>query len=121
MLATSTWDPNKPPPTITLTGEELEQMRAEIAAGLLPPDFEKRYRDAVDANVFGADAPRDRHGKRQEVGIGSKGHETVNHFAALKKNESLGLELPGTYDKAIAEIWKRDPERAQKLGLPGRK
>jgi hypothetical protein len=51
------------------------------------------------------------------MSIGAKGHETANHFAALKKAEREGYESPGTYDAAVAEIWQRDPERAGKIGL----
>jgi hypothetical protein len=51
------------------------------------------------------------------TGIGSKGHETANHFAALKKAEREGYEAPGTHAAAVAELWKRDPKRAERIGL----
>jgi hypothetical protein len=38
--------------------------------------------------------------------------------AALRKAEASGVELPGSYDKALADIWKRDPKRAAALHLP---
>lgn len=55
---------------------------------------------------------------KAEDGKGAKGNETANHFAALKRAEIAGHEFPGTYDAAVAEIWKRDPQRAEKIGLP---
>jgi hypothetical protein len=68
--------------------------------------------------VFGVDAQKDRHGNFIEQGLGAKGRETANHFNALKKAEAMGVELPGTYDRAIADIWKRNPDHAKKIGLP---
>jgi hypothetical protein len=105
-------------PVINLTGDELEQIRADIAAGALPPDYLERHREAVARNVFGQDAQKDKNGNYIEQGLGAKGHETGNHFNALKKAEAMGVELPGAYDKAVADIWKRDPGRAKKIGLP---
>lgn len=107
-------------PVLNLTGDEISEIREQIAAGSLPQDFLQRHEEAKARNVFGHDAIV-RNGKFVEQGLGAKGFETANHFAALKKSEASGQELPGTYDKAVAEIWKRDPERAQKLGLPGRR
>lgn len=49
----------------------------------------------------------------QEQGLGAKGRETGNHFASI-----LRYEGPDAHQAAIEEIWKRDPERAKKLGLP---
>ena len=118
-MVTQTIDPVRVP-VLNLTGEELQEIRDQISAGMLPPNWLQLHADAVDANVFGIDTPK-KNGKRQEQGLGAKGHETANHFHALKKAEAMGAELPGTYDKAVAEIWKRDPDRAQKLGLPGRR
>jgi hypothetical protein len=102
-------------PTITLSNEEIDEIKEGIKAGQLPADFLERHYDAVDANVFGIDAPKDRHGKRQEQGRGSRGHETLNHFLALRRAEAAGLELPGAYDRAIAAMWKDNPRRAEGL------
>ena len=92
-------------------------MQAEDAMGLLPPGYYRSYLDAMARNVFGNDTVKNRDGSYQEQGIGAKGHETLNHYTSLKKAESMGLELPGTYDKAVAELWKRDPARAKAIGL----
>jgi hypothetical protein len=110
MATTTPVDPIKIP-IISLTQEELADYRA------LVPNFDALYQDALAKNVFGHDAVRNRDGSYQEQGFGAKGRETSNHFAALKKAEAMGIELPGTYDRAVAEIFKRDPERAKKLGL----
>lgn len=50
--------------------------------------------------------------------IGDKGNETKQHFDALKHAERKGHEAPGTHEKAVAELWKRDPKRAAAIGLP---
>src|SRR5689334_21323721 len=68
---------------------------------------------AVEASVYGADAKRDKRGNFLQQGIGAPGNETANHFAAIRKYE--GKEA---WDRAVGEIWRRDPERAKKLGLP---
>lgn len=103
---------------VTLTTQELDHMQEQIDKGQLPKDAIKRHFDDEAKNVFGFDAKKDRHGNFVEQGIGSKGHETANHFAALKKAEREGFELPGSYKAALEEIWKRDPKRAKALGLP---
>jgi hypothetical protein len=115
--ATSTLDPRHIP-VLELSQDEIAEARQAIAAGTLPANFLELHEEAKARNVFGHDAQRDRHGNYIEQGIGAKGHETANHFTALKKAEAMGQELPGTYDKAVAEIWKRDPDRARKLRLP---
>jgi hypothetical protein len=50
-------------------------------------------------------------------GIGSKGHETANHLAAMKDAERQGYLEAGTYAAAVKELWQRDPARAERLGL----
>ena len=105
-------------PSITLSNEELDEIKAGMKSGELPPDFLERHRRAIALNVFGFDAKQDRHGNYIEQGLGAPGFETGNHFAALKKAETAGTELPGSYDRAIAAIWKRDPKRAEQLRLP---
>jgi len=69
---------------------------------------EKADRD----NVYGINHKTDRHGNAIEQGIGSKGHENINHF-----NSILRYQGKEAYDRAVREIVKRDPERAKKLGL----
>jgi hypothetical protein len=115
-MVTSVIDPRRVP-VITLSNDELEQIRADIAAGALPENYLETYREAAARNVFGFDAVKDKNGNFVEQGLGAKGHETGNHFNALKKAEAMGVELPGAYDKAVADIWKRDPGRAKKIGL----
>ena len=68
--------------------------------------------------VFGHDYQRDKNGEPAEQGIGSRGHETLNHFRAMLANERRGELAPGSHAAAVAEIWRRDPERAKRIGLP---
>jgi hypothetical protein len=94
-------------------------MREEIAAGLLPADYYERYLDAVDANCFGVDAPKDpKTGRRRECGRGAPGFETFQHFQAMVGAERRGELAPGTYAREVASMWKRDPKRAAEIGLP---
>jgi hypothetical protein len=116
-MVTQVIDPIKVP-CITLSQDEIDEIKAQMTAGELPRDWLDRYQLALAKNVFGHDAQQDRDGNWIEQGLGAKGHETANHFAALKKSEAMELELPGVYDKALADIWKRDPKRAAALRLP---
>jgi hypothetical protein len=96
----------------TKTPEEMAVLREQ------GPVAVKEYLKAEERNVFGHDVKHDSEGNPIEQGIGAPGHETANHFAALRKNEQLGLEPKGAYDRAVADLWDRDPKRAKKLGLP---
>jgi hypothetical protein len=116
-VVTTTIDPTRIL-VLNLTADEIEEIKNQIAAGNLPPNYFELCDEARARNVFGADAVKDRHGNWIEQGAGAKGRETANHFVALKKAEAMGIELPGTYDKAVAALWKRDAERARKIGLP---
>lgn len=115
-MVTTTVDPIRVP-VISLSNEEIDEIKLQMKSGNLPHDWLDRCKEAVARNVFGQDAKKDSRGDYVEQGLGAKGHETANHFAALKKLEAMGLELPGVYDKALADIWKRDPDRAKKLRL----
>lgn len=109
--------PYKPSP-VHLTQEDLADMQDAINKGQLPRDAIERHFEAEALNVFGHDAKKVK-GEFVEQGIGSKGHETANHFAALLKAERVDrIEPPGSYEAAVREIWKRDPKRAEKLKLP---
>jgi hypothetical protein len=63
--------------------------------------------------VYGHDHKVSSNGEAIEQGHGSKGHESVNHFASILRYE--GREA---YDKAVAEIHARDPKRHAALRLP---
>ncbi len=106
------------PPVINLTGEELDEMRALVRDGKLPRDAIAQYKEAVARNVFGHDAKKDKHGDYIEKGLGTAGNETTGHFSALMNAELRGTEPRGTYQAALAEIWRRDPAHAKKLRLP---
>lgn len=103
---------------VHLTGDEIEEMLQMIRKGELPPDAIERQRAAEARSVFGHDAKRDSKGNYIEQGIGSRGGETLNHFTALARAEREGFEKPGSYARAVEEIWRRDPTRAKAIGLP---
>lgn len=103
---------------VTKTPDEIAEMQEMIRQGKLPADAIEKHYEAEARNVFGFDAKKDRKGNLIEQGIGSPGHETANHFAAIRKAEREGHEEPGAYRAALTEIWKRDPKRAEKLHLP---
>lgn len=94
---------------VTKTSEEWDAMS---------PEARKAHLAAEEMNVFGRTinnepAYRKIKGVPQEMGIGAPGNETANHFLAIRKAE--GEEA---YQAALAEAWKRDPDRAKKLNLP---
>lgn len=94
---------------VTKTSEEWDAMS---------PDARKAHLAAEEMTVFGRTvtgepAYKKVKGVPQEMGIGAPGNETANHFHAIRKAE--GDEA---YQSALAQTWKRDPERAQKLNLP---
>jgi hypothetical protein len=64
-------------------------------------------------NVYGENAKQDRNGNWIEQGIGSKGNESIGHYQSIRKFEG---EI--SYQRALKEIWSRDPNHARKLGLP---
>lgn len=92
--------------------DTLNRLRA-TREDLSDAEIEQLALAAVDAAVFGFDAKKDRNGNFIQQGMGSKGHETVNHFASIRRWEGQAA-----YDKAVREIYGRDPDRARKLGLP---
>lgn len=96
----------------TKSPPEMAELEAQGAAAL------KAYYEAEARAVFGHDFKTDRHGRPIEQGHGARGHETANHFAALRKREEQGLEDPGSWQAAVEELWNRDKERAIKIGLP---
>jgi hypothetical protein len=68
---------------------------------------------AHHAAVWGHDAVKDRNGNFVPQGIGSKGRETGNHLAAIKKYEG-----PAAFQKELQRIWKETPDHAKRMGFP---
>lgn len=89
--------------------------RLRATTDLPETEIERRALDAVDQAVYGHDCAtrKDRNGNYTQNGVGSKGHESVNHFASIRRWHGQAA-----YDTAVREIFKRDPDRARKLGLP---
>jgi hypothetical protein len=81
--------------------------------GVSDEEADRRGLRAVDEAVFGHDAKKDRSGAFIQQGVGSPGHESANHFASLRRYQ--GEEA---WRRAVAEIYKRDPQRAAALNLP---
>jgi hypothetical protein len=98
-MVTATIDPIRVP-TITQSAGEIAEMQGMIEAGQLPKDFIKRHIDAVDANVYGHDAPKDRKGFRLEQGLGSPKNQTRNSIDAYKK---YGKDEPG-FDENVKRM-----------------
>ena len=119
-------------------GIENEEMRAYLRSQSGTNHsavFDIAYRDAVkkgksheEATAAGIEADKkntwgwnyktDKNGQPIPQGIGAKGNESIGHFDALRKRVTQGLEAPNAYADAVKELWRRDPERAAKLGLP---
>jgi hypothetical protein len=70
---------------VTKTEDELAEMRAQIAAGELPPHAIKQYYEDEARNVYGHDAKRRRDGSYIEQGIGSPGNQNRNSIEAYRK------------------------------------
>jgi hypothetical protein len=68
---------------------------------------------AHHAAVFGHDAVKDRADNFIQQGWGSKGRETGNHLAAIRKYEG-----PAAYQKELQRIWKETPDHAKRMGFP---
>lgn len=117
---TSVIDPNKIS-VLSPSPEEIEEINRQIAVGALPQNYWALRKDATARAVFGQDAVKRRDGTYEEQGIGSAKNLTRNHFEAIKANEARKLELPGSYDRAVAKCWRENPVLAEKLGLPGKK
>lgn len=89
---------------VTLNTEEVDEIKALIAAGKLPPDTLKAHFAAEEKAVFGHDVRHDRKKRPIEQGIGSPGNESENHFAAMLARENAGLEEKGT-TKKLRDEW----------------
>ena|ERR1700761_4545771 len=126
-MVTTPIDPMRVP-SINLNEGELAEMEALIEQGTLPKDFLDRHFDAVDANVFGVDAPKDRKGFRLEQGIGTPGNMTANSIAAYIKYHgphSLVPDPEEEFNKNVArmraDLAKCDAERNAKRGKGGKR
>jgi hypothetical protein len=91
------------------TVSRLRQTQPELSDA----QMHERGLAAVESSVWGHGAKKDRKGNFIQQGIGSPGHETANHFQAI-----LRYSGRQEWEKAVAEIWKRDPARAAALNLP---
>ena len=85
-------------------------------AGRAPPseaELEAIGKRADALNVYGFDAKQKSDGTWIEQGIGSPGHENINHFNSIRRYSG-----ERAFNQAVREIYRRDPKRAAALGLP---
>jgi hypothetical protein len=99
---------------VTYSKEELDEFTAEVAH---PQELLAQYAKDMATSVFGHGFEV-KDGKPVSQGIGAPGHETLNHFNALKLAEDNGTEAKGTWANAVRDFWRREPERAEKMRLP---
>ena len=101
---------------VTLTGQELDELKAKVAAGELPPDAVKQHFDAEARNTFGHDAKRRRDGSYIEQGVGSPGNQTRNSIEAYKKycsHEARFEETVARMERELAESNERRRKEQQ--------
>jgi|HubBroStandDraft_6_1064221.scaffolds.fasta_scaffold420120_1 hypothetical protein len=113
-------------PTITLSQTEVDDIKALIEAGQLPPDFLKRHEEAKRQNVFGFDHTTDADGNPQEQGIGSAKNQTRNQINAYKKYAKYEADYSKElYDATVArmeaELAACEKARAAKAKAPARR
>lgn len=99
-------------PSINLSMEELDAMQAGIENGSLPKDFMDRHFDAVDRNVFGHDAKKDRKGNYQEQGLGSSKNQTKNSVEAYRKFCKSEPDFAENLKRMEAELKDSEARRA---------
>ncbi len=126
-MVTTVIDPFRVP-TINQSAAEIAEIRALMEAGKLPSDFLKRHIEAVDSNVFGVDAPKDRRGWRMEIGIGSplnQSQQSLDAYIKYGKDEPdfernlarMRKELEATEQRKAAER-AASPDRGFTYGRP---
>jgi hypothetical protein len=102
---------------VTKTQDELNEMRAEIAAGTLPPDAIKKYREEEDRNVFGHDAKKRRDGTYEEQGVGSAKNQSANSIAAYRKYCSHEPRFEENLARMERELAATNERRAAERGI----
>ena len=100
----------------------LEKAQQERDGRGLPELTDEEAQEIADeANrvaTFGVGYKVDKHGVPIPTGVGSDINQSINHFASLKKAELRGLERPGSYERALSDIWKKNPEWCRRADLP---
>jgi hypothetical protein len=99
-------------PTINLTVSEIDEMYDLIDKGELPKDYVDRYFEAVNRNVFGEDAKKDRKGNFLEQGIGSPMNQSRNSIEAYRKYSNDDPEVKAANIKRMeSELVASDAKR----------
>lgn len=104
-------------PTINQSPAEIAEIQALIEQGQLPKDFLKRHIDAVDANVYGFDAPKDRRGFRLEQGLGSSRNQTQQSIDAYIKYHSKDADFDENLTRMKTELAECNKQREAKAGF----
>lgn len=104
------------PTVVTKTEDELNEMRAEIAAGTLPPDAIKQYYLDERKNVFGFDHKLDRQGNPIEQGLGSAQNMTRNSIEAFRKYNSHQPDFERALSVMEKQLAEADARRAAQRG-----
>ena len=101
---------------VTKTEQELDEMRAQIAAGELPPDAIKQHYADERRNVFGFDHKTDRNGRPVEQGIGSPGNKNRNSIEAYRKYCSHEPDFEKTISRMERELAESNARRRATAG-----
>jgi hypothetical protein len=101
---------------VSKTADELDEMRAEIAAGTLPPDAIKQYYAEEARNVYGHDFKRDRSGKPIEQGVGSPSNMTRNSIESYKRFCSHEPEFEKHVSRMEKQLAEADARRVSERG-----
>jgi hypothetical protein len=105
---------------VSKTPAEIDTMKAEIAAGVLPPNAIERYLEEEAKAVFGHDYKRDSEGRPQEQGLGSPQQPTRNSLEAYKR---WGREDPSYHENVARmerELAEYERKQASKRGAARR-
>jgi hypothetical protein len=101
---------------VTLTNDELTEMRMKVQSGELPPDAIKRHYEDERRNVFGHDH-KVRNGKPVEQGYGSAQNQTKNSVEAYKKYHSADVDYEKTLARLEKELAESNARRAAERGV----
>ena len=99
---------------VTKTEEEIDEMRALVARGELPPNAIEIYYDNEAKNVFGHDAKMV-NGQYVEQGFGSAGNQTRNSIEAYKKYHKDDPGFAENVKRLETELVESNKKRARRV------
>ena len=98
----------------------MDDIKALIEAGQLPPDFLKRHEEAKRQNVFGFDHKTDANGDPIEQGIGSAANQTRNQINAYKKYAKYEADFRKSCMTRLSRAWRPNWPLARRHVLEGK-